>query len=202
MVRWGILLIGLCLLSGTGCGSDQSSGDASQETSTSADTAEVASTSAASNETDSEMESTHEETSSAENEGEEMSAGSSEESSSSAPALTETQKNRIGGRLQRVIRGEKEGPRPVEPVGSRDGVPVYEVIIKTDDPDALREAGIPLGSVQGSIATARLTVNQILKAATVKGVGGIQAATRQETHEERPGEDVEVQPMDKEDSSG
>lgn len=171
-----------------GCGSDQSPGDASQETPTSADTTEVASSSTAPDETDSEMESRQEETSSSENEAEETSAGNGEENSSSAPDLTDDQKKRIGGRLQRLIRGDEEGPRPVEAVGSRGGRSVYEVIIQCDDPDALRDAGIPLNTVQGALITARLTIDQILEAATVKAVDAIRAATKQQLHSEEPRE--------------
>jgi hypothetical protein len=91
--------------------------------------------------------------------------------------------------------------RTVDSVGTRGGASVYEVIIKTDAPDALREAGIPLNSVQGSIATSRLTINQILKAATVDGVGGIEAATRQETHEKKRDGQIETQPTGQEGGS-
>jgi hypothetical protein len=106
-----------------------------------------------------------------------------EAASPSGRMLTKLQKKRIGPRLQRLIRGKDlTGPQSIEPVGKRGGASVYEVLIYGDNPDALREAGIPLGTVQGGLMTARLTIDQILKAAMVDAVQNIQAATKQQMH--------------------
>lgn len=110
--------------------------------------------------------------------------------SSSPPnrTLTATQEKRIGPRLQRVIRGEDPGTRPVESVGKRGGASVYDVIIRCNDAEALRKAGIPLNSVQGTLMTARLTLDQILEAATVEAVVRIQASRQHQMHSSESGE--------------
>lgn len=100
--------------------------------------------------------------------------------SSSASTLTDAQKKRIGPRLRRLIRGEEAGPRPVEAVGTRGDAPVYGIIIYCDDAGALRDAGIPLSTVQGEIISARLTINQIREAATIEVVDAIRAGTKQQ----------------------
>ncbi len=64
--------------------------------------------------------------------------GSSPSSLSPDRTLTDAQKKRIGPRLQRVIRGEDPGMRPVESVGKRGTASIYEVIIRCNDAEALR----------------------------------------------------------------
>lgn len=146
----------------------------------STDTAEVPSSPSAPDETDPEPNSAEEGTSSVEDEA----AANGENESPPAPTLTDTQKKRIGPRLKRLIRGETSEPQPV---GQRGQASIYEVILRCDDPDALRNADIPLSSVQGNVITARLSIDQILKAATVDAVGGIQAAQEYRMHDANPG---------------
>jgi hypothetical protein len=203
MVRWSVVFVSLLVVFGMGCGGEQSSDAGSGAQSGSSRSADTVSTDTTKMDA-TKMDSTNDPSDA------EASAPSTTDAArasdggetASGRTLSTAQKNRIGGRLQRLIRGEEGGARPVKPVGSRRGESVYEVTIKTDNPDALREAGIPLGTVQGSIATARLTIDQILTAAAVDGVGGIQAAVQQETHQEDRSGDMEVQPMGGNDSSG
>ena len=89
--------------------------------------------------------------------------------------LTTAQRNRIGPRLQQLLTS-KARPYRVEPVGTRDGTPIYSVTIRSSDAEAFREAGLSVTSVQGDIITARLTVEEIRRAATVPSVQAIRAA--------------------------
>jgi len=200
MVRWSLIFVSMFALLGTGCGGNESPESRPKTQATTSlsmdssppDTAKMDTSTVPADEGAGSASSDPDDQPTAPAEG---------ETDASDRTLTDAQKNRIGGRLQRLIRREEGGSRPVEPVGSRGGASVYEVLIKCDDPDALREAGIPLGSVQGNVITARLTIDQIRTAATVDAVGGIQAAIQQETHEKSREGDMEVQPMDQEDGS-
>lgn len=101
-------------------------------------------------------------------------------------ARTADQKNRIGPTLRRLMRGDRRVQRRVEPVGQRDGEPVYSVTIECDRPSALREAGLPLTSVQGDVITARLTLDQVRVAAAVAAVQIIRADTPVRPHSMSP----------------
>jgi len=96
--------------------------------------------------------------------------------------LTATEKKRLGPTLQRLLRADSLALNRLDPVTTRDGSPVYEVFIECDDPTELRDAGLPLTSVQGALITARLTVDQIRTAATMEAVRSIRAATQLEPH--------------------
>lgn len=98
---------------------------------------------------------------------------------SSHSSLTEEQMDKLTPPLQRVVRGEKvQSPMGPPTATTSDGTTVYLVILRTDDADAVREAGIPLNSVQGSRATARLTVEQIRRAAALESVSRIEPSGR------------------------
>ena len=101
-------------------------------------------------------------------------------------ALTDAQKNRIGPTLRRLLRGDSLALDRVEPVGTRDGEPVYSVTVECDDAAALRAADVPLTSVQGDIVTARWTPDQIRTAAAVEAVRMIQADAPVRPHSTSP----------------
>lgn len=114
-------------------------------------------------------------------------AAASDDTSASGPSasrgLSSTEKKRLGPTLQRLLRGDSLAMERVDPVSTKEGAPVYEVTIRTENPDALREAGLPLTSVQGTLVTARLTLDQLRSAASTTGVRTIRAAKQLEPHE-------------------
>lgn len=61
---------------------------------------------------------------------------------------------------------------------NREGETVFDVIIRSDDPEAVRKAGIPVQSVVRNIITAQLTVEQIRQAAALDAVTSIQNAAK------------------------
>lgn len=71
----------------------------------------------------------------------------------------------------------------VQPVGERDGEKIYSVLIRSQNPEALREAGIPLNSVVGETITARLTIEEILTAASTDGVDSIRTDKQLDPHQ-------------------
>ena len=100
----------------------------------------------------------------------------------STDSLTSAQRSRLGPTLRRII---EEGEQEAEASGKRDGASVYSVIIVGSDSDELRTAGIPLSSVQDSIMTARLTVEEIRTASALETVREIQAASEVQTYDSR-----------------
>jgi hypothetical protein len=58
-----------------------------------------------------------------------------------------------------------------------NGKRVFLVIIKSNDPQQLQENGIPFNSVSGNIVTARLTIDQIRKAASLTSVQYIESGS-------------------------
>lgn len=90
--------------------------------------------------------------------------------------LTTEQRNRIGPRLQRLMKPNQRSPDEVEPVGRRDGAPLYSVTVRCSEAEALRETGLSVTSVQGTIVTARWTLREVQTAATIDAVQIVQAA--------------------------
>jgi hypothetical protein len=107
-------------------------------------------------------------------------------------SLTQTQQNRLGPSLQRFLTGDSMATGNIVAEGEqRNGEKVFAVIIRSDDADALRDAGIPLNSVAGSIITARLTADEILRVSSMPSVRSVQSdrevdQTGSPSEDERP----------------
>jgi len=93
-------------------------------------------------------------------------------------ALTDDQMRKLAPALQKVVKGEDPPPMANLVTATKDGATVYAVILRVSDGTAVRDAGIPLNSVQGSVATARLTVGQIREAARLAAVDRIEPSGR------------------------
>lgn len=90
--------------------------------------------------------------------------------------LTQEQMDKLDVALQRVVQGEDPSPLSVQRTTRSDGETAYGVMVRTRDADALRESGLPLGSVSGTIVSARWTVNEIRTAASLPEVQSIRAS--------------------------
>jgi len=90
--------------------------------------------------------------------------------------LTQEQMDKLDVALQRVVEGEDPAPLTVQRTTRPNGVTAYGVMVRTSAPDALRETGLPLGSVSGSIVSARWTVDEIRRAAGLSEVQSIRAS--------------------------
>lgn len=97
-------------------------------------------------------------------------------------SLSSAQRQRLGPALQRFLTGDTLATGDVKAVGTRDGENVFSVLIRSENADALREAGVPLTSVAGTIITARLTIDEILRAASVADVQSIRADQEMKPH--------------------
>ena len=93
-------------------------------------------------------------------------------------SLNTMQKKRLGPALRRLLTGDTlsrpGGIRKTRPVGEREGEQVYSVLIEGADmgtlAGTLQDANIPLVSAAGGVVTARLTADQIRRAASIEDV--------------------------------
>lgn len=97
--------------------------------------------------------------------------------SNSQHALTEPQMQKLDPALQRLVRGESRGMDRYSTSMRDDGVTVYSVILRSNTPEVLRDAGLPLNSVQGDVITARLSITQLRTAARLDAVRRIENPT-------------------------
>lgn len=88
----------------------------------------------------------------------------------SKPALTEAQMEKLAPALQRVVNDEAPAGMPLRTETRADGATVYPVMLRITNVDAVRQAGIPLNSVQGRVATARLSASELRRAARLDAV--------------------------------
>lgn len=95
----------------------------------------------------------------------------------SEQVLTEDQMQKLDPALQRLIHGESRGMDRYSTSTRNDGVTVYSVILRSNTPEALRKADLPLNSVQGNVITARLSIPQIRTAARLEAVQRIENPT-------------------------
>lgn len=93
----------------------------------------------------------------------------------SEPALTTHQLQKLDPALRTLLeedRSEHDLPSSTRP----DGTVVYSVFLRTSDVDAVRNAQIPINSTSGDILTARLSIDQIRRAARVEAVTSIRSS--------------------------
>ena len=96
---------------------------------------------------------------------------------SSGKELTMEEKSKLHPMLQNLIEDQDSPELQLQADLLEDGTKVYPVIIRTDNPEELKEQGIPTNSVSGDIVTARLTVEQIRKAAALSSVENIETGS-------------------------
>jgi len=95
------------------------------------------------------------------------------EDNQASMALTEAEKAKLGPTLQQVVAGDTTAVRESARAMRSDGTAVYLVFIRTSEADVLRRAGLPIGSVSGEMATARLSADQLRQAARLDAVKAI-----------------------------
>lgn len=102
--------------------------------------------------------------------GEKTSEETSGKASRESSGLSGAQRKRLGPVLQRLLAGDTLATEGIQKAGMREGAPVYSVFVVSADPEALREAGLSLTSVRDSLITARMTKEEIRRAASVPSV--------------------------------
>ena len=99
-----------------------------------------------------------------------------------ALSMSKEDARKLTNSLQRLLAGEPVPAGTFQTHLRDDTLTVYAVLVYTADPDALRAADLTLGSVQGGIATARWTREEIHTAVQMEAVKRITHARPHEPH--------------------
>jgi hypothetical protein len=84
--------------------------------------------------------------------------------------------NKLDARLQLLFDVDAGLGNAPDPVGRNEqGEDLYSVIIRTDNAEQLRDAGLKPDAVIGTIVTARLTKSEILLAAGLESTQSVEA---------------------------
>jgi hypothetical protein len=81
---------------------------------------------------------------------------------SSSGGLGDGERAKLDPPLQRLIAGEKVNPLDYHSIPGEGGQPLYGVIIKGESLNQLERQGYRIGSVMGNMATAHLSIEQII----------------------------------------
>lgn len=97
----------------------------------------------------------------------------------SQETLTDAERAKLDPTLQGVF--DDDAPRSESAIEQSDGTVVYPVVVRTDAPEALREAGLPLGTVLDRVVTARWTREQLRTALQLDEVVKVSSSRTQPT---------------------
>lgn len=97
-------------------------------------------------------------------------------------SLADSTARKLTGPLQRLLKGEVRGIDSFQTQTRGDGQTAYAVLVHVADVDDLRARDLPLGSVQGGIATARWTRAEIYEAVQLSAVQRIEHAQSLSPH--------------------
>ncbi|PSQ96228.1 MAG: hypothetical protein BRD55_07165 [Bacteroidetes bacterium SW_9_63_38] len=103
-------------------------------------------------------------------------------SSASTLDLSESERQKLDHALTLLLTEGPENPFFDYQTRQRDGETTYGVLIRTSDPEALRETALPLGSPSSNILTAHLTISEIQQAAQIDAVVSISNPTEASLH--------------------
>jgi hypothetical protein len=98
-------------------------------------------------------------------------------------AFTNEQREKVDLPLRQIVfqgAAASSGER-LQKTERDDGSIVYHLLVRTESPEALRDAGLPVSSVSGGVATARWTAGQIREAVRLSSVRRIEPAGEAQT---------------------
>lgn len=101
----------------------------------------------------------------------------------SEKVLTDKEKNTLDRSLRSLVRGDTSAAEEERVATTEGGDGIYAVFIHVRDREGFSEKKIPINSWSGSIATARLTIEQIREAAQMETVESIRLSGRTGLHE-------------------
>lgn len=97
-------------------------------------------------------------------------------------SLTEGEKQKLDRSLSHIVTGDTTSVDDIAVGTDAEGQQIFPVFLRVSDPDAFPSEDIPINSWSGSIATARLTADQIRRAARLEVVESIRLSDRAESH--------------------
>lgn len=97
---------------------------------------------------------------------------------SSPMHLTESERMKLDPALMKLLEGEAVNDSDYDVNVRSDGVKEYSVIIRSNNVDDLKSAGIRVGSTVSDIITARVTVQELRKALGIPSVRVVLNSTK------------------------
>jgi hypothetical protein len=84
--------------------------------------------------------------------------------------------------LQQLFAAQPPADAPYDVTVRSNGVKEYGVVIRSSSPQALRDAGIQVGSVFGDVVTARVSVDELRHVVSLPSVRAVEQGARSEIH--------------------
>jgi hypothetical protein len=100
-------------------------------------------------------------------------------SSCSGPMrLTDTERSKLDPSLAKLVQGESVNESDYDANLRSDGAKEYSVIIRSNNVDDLKSAGIRVGSTVNDIITARVTIQELRKILGINSVRVVQNSAK------------------------
>ena len=92
--------------------------------------------------------------------------------------LTESERSKLDPALAMLVQGESVNESEYDAHLRSDGAKEYGVIIRSNNADELKSAGIRIGSTINDIVTARVTLEELRKVLGMPSVRAVQNSTK------------------------
>jgi hypothetical protein len=92
--------------------------------------------------------------------------------------LTESERSKLDPALATLVQGESVSESDYDAHLRSDGTKEYSVIIRSDNVDELKSAGIRIGSTVNDIITARVTIQELRKVLGLSSVRAVQNSSK------------------------
>ena len=94
------------------------------------------------------------------------------------PELTPAEKSKLDPALQRLLTGASVNRADYDVTTGKSGEETYGVLVRTDNPDALRQAGYDVTSAFGDVAVVRVTLPALRSLVRLASVRSVSNGTR------------------------
>jgi hypothetical protein len=101
---------------------------------------------------------------------------------STTTSLTEVERQKLDPQLVRLLNGDSGTDSDFDSTVRKDGAREYGVIIRSDNADEVKKAGIQIGSAFNNIITARVTPAELRKILTLPSVRSVQSSSKNYPH--------------------
>ena len=96
--------------------------------------------------------------------------------------LSDQERSKLDPQLAKLLSGEQVSESVLDASLRADGAKEYGVIIRSTDVQALRSAGIRIGSVLGNVITARVTLAELRTVVSLPTVRAVEIGSRNYPH--------------------
>ena len=101
---------------------------------------------------------------------------------SSTTGLTEVERQKLDPQLTMVLRGDIVADSDLDAGVRKDGSKEYGVIIRSQNVEEIKQAGIQIGSAFSDVVTARVTIPELRKILSLTSVRAVQSSSKNRTH--------------------